>query len=125
MHGKAAVVTGAYHEKGTSKGKPNEYRDPFTGGLMNMNGTWQLSLLTTVFQPANNDSLRVKAPCPRATFTSNSWRNIASGYGRSVTAREEATQSDPSIRLWLPCLPVCTSSSLGDSGAPVSAHRFR
>jgi hypothetical protein len=27
MHGKTAVVTGAYHEKGTSNGKPYEYRD--------------------------------------------------------------------------------------------------
>lgn len=41
MHGKTAVVTGAYHEKGTSKGKPYEYRDRFTDVWMNMNGTWQ------------------------------------------------------------------------------------
>ncbi len=42
MHGKTAVVTGAYHEKGTSKGKPYEYRDRFTDVWMNMSGTWQV-----------------------------------------------------------------------------------
>ena len=42
MHGKTAVVTGAYHEKGTSKGKPYEYRDRFTDVWMNMNGPWQV-----------------------------------------------------------------------------------
>jgi len=42
MHGKTAVVTGAYHEKGTSKGKPYEYRDRFTDVWMNMTGTWQV-----------------------------------------------------------------------------------
>ena len=42
MHGKTAVVTGAYHEKGTSKGKPYEYRDRFTDVWMNTNGTWQV-----------------------------------------------------------------------------------
>jgi ketosteroid isomerase-like protein len=42
MHGNAAVVTGAYHEKGTSKGKPYEYRDRFTDVWMNINGRWQV-----------------------------------------------------------------------------------
>ena len=42
MHGKTAVVTGAYHEKGTSKGKPYEYRDRFTDVWMNVNGPWQV-----------------------------------------------------------------------------------
>jgi ketosteroid isomerase-like protein len=42
MHAKTAVVTGAYHEKGTSKGKPYEYRDRFTDVWMNTNGTWQV-----------------------------------------------------------------------------------
>jgi ketosteroid isomerase-like protein len=42
MHGKTAVVTGGYHEKGTSRGKPYEYRDRFTDVWMNMNGTWQV-----------------------------------------------------------------------------------
>ena len=41
MHGKTAVVTGAYHEKGTSKGKSYEYRDRFTDVWMNRNGPWQ------------------------------------------------------------------------------------
>lgn len=42
MHGNTAVVTGAYHEKGTSKGKPYEYYDRFTDVWMNNNGKWQV-----------------------------------------------------------------------------------
>ena len=42
MHDNTAVVTGAYHEKGTSKGKPYEYRDRFTDVWMNMKGTWKV-----------------------------------------------------------------------------------
>ena len=42
MHSNTAVVTGAYHEKGTSKGKPYEYRDRFTDVWMNINGRWQV-----------------------------------------------------------------------------------
>ena len=42
MHGNTIVVTGAYHEKGLSKGKPYEYRDRFTDVWMNINGTWQV-----------------------------------------------------------------------------------
>ena len=42
MHGNTAVVTGAYHEKGTQKGKPYEYRDRLTDVWMNTNGRWQL-----------------------------------------------------------------------------------
>jgi ketosteroid isomerase-like protein len=42
MHGNTAVVTGAYHEKGTSKGKPYEYHDRFTDVWMNLNGKWQV-----------------------------------------------------------------------------------
>jgi len=42
MHGKTAVVTGAYHEKRTSKGKSYEYRDRFTDVWMNRNGPWQV-----------------------------------------------------------------------------------
>src|SRR5713101_4833568 len=42
MHGNTAVVTGAYHEKGTEKGKPYEYRDRFTDVWMNINGSWRL-----------------------------------------------------------------------------------
>ncbi len=41
MHGKTAVVTGAYHEKGTEKGKAYEYHDRFTDVWIN-NGRWQL-----------------------------------------------------------------------------------
>jgi hypothetical protein len=36
------VVTGAYHEEGTDKGKPYEYRDRFTDVWMNVKGRWQL-----------------------------------------------------------------------------------
>jgi ketosteroid isomerase-like protein len=42
MHGNTAVVTGAYHEKGVSKGKPYEYHDRFTDVWMNINGKWQV-----------------------------------------------------------------------------------
>lgn len=43
MHGNVAVVTGAYHEKGTSKGKPYESRDRATDVWMkNANGAWQV-----------------------------------------------------------------------------------
>jgi len=47
MHGKneaacAAVVTGAYHEKGTSKGKPYEYHDRLTDMWMMIDGRWQV-----------------------------------------------------------------------------------
>jgi ketosteroid isomerase-like protein len=41
-HGSTVVVTGAYHEKGTSKGKRYEYRDRFTDVWMNINGRWQV-----------------------------------------------------------------------------------
>jgi ketosteroid isomerase-like protein len=42
MHGNTAVVTGAYHEKGTDKGKPYEDRDRFTDVWMNIKGRWQV-----------------------------------------------------------------------------------
>lgn len=42
LHGNSAVVTGAYHEKGTSKGKPYESRDRFTDVWMKTDAGWQL-----------------------------------------------------------------------------------
>ena len=42
MHGNVAVVTGAYHEMGTSKGKRYEYRDRLTDIWIKNNGQWQL-----------------------------------------------------------------------------------
>jgi hypothetical protein len=36
------VVTGAYHEKGTIKGKPYEYHDRFTDVWMNLDARWQV-----------------------------------------------------------------------------------
>jgi len=42
LHGNVAVVSGAYHETGTSKGKKYEYRDRFTDVWMKTNGQWQL-----------------------------------------------------------------------------------
>jgi ketosteroid isomerase-like protein len=42
VHGNTAVVTGAYHEKGTIKEKPYEYHDRFTDVWMNLDGRWQL-----------------------------------------------------------------------------------
>ena len=37
-----AVVTGAYHEKGKSKGKAYEYRDRLTDVWLNADGKWQV-----------------------------------------------------------------------------------
>jgi ketosteroid isomerase-like protein len=43
MHGSVAVVTGAYHEKGTSKGRAFESRDRAIDVWMrNANGGWQV-----------------------------------------------------------------------------------
>lgn len=42
LHGNTAVITGAYHEKGTIKGKPYEYHDRFTDVWMNVDGRWQV-----------------------------------------------------------------------------------
>jgi len=42
LHGNVAVVTGAYHEMGTSKGKRYEYRDRLTDVWLKNNGQWQL-----------------------------------------------------------------------------------
>lgn len=42
MHGNTGVVTGAYYEKGTEKGKSYEYRDRFTDVWMNANGRWRV-----------------------------------------------------------------------------------
>jgi ketosteroid isomerase-like protein len=42
MHGNAAVVTGAYHEKGKSNGKPYEYRDRLTDVWMKVGNKWQV-----------------------------------------------------------------------------------
>jgi ketosteroid isomerase-like protein len=41
-HGNTVVVTGAYHEKGTVKGKPYEYHDRLTDVWMNIDGRWLL-----------------------------------------------------------------------------------
>jgi ketosteroid isomerase-like protein len=41
-HGNTVVVTGAYHEKGTVKGKPYEYHDRLTDIWMNTDGRWQV-----------------------------------------------------------------------------------
>jgi ketosteroid isomerase-like protein len=42
MHGNTAVVTGAYHERGSSKGKDYEYRDRLTDVWMKAGGKWQV-----------------------------------------------------------------------------------
>lgn len=42
MHGDTAVVTGAYHETGESKGKRYEYRDRLTDVWMKRDGKWQV-----------------------------------------------------------------------------------
>lgn len=41
-HGNVAVVTGAYHEKGSSDGKPYEYHDRLTDVWVKSSGTWQV-----------------------------------------------------------------------------------
>jgi ketosteroid isomerase-like protein len=42
VHGDTAVVTGAYHEKGESGGKPYEYHDRLTDVWMKVAGKWQV-----------------------------------------------------------------------------------
>ena len=42
MHGDTAIVTGAYHEKGESNGKPYEYHDRLTDVWMKSGGKWQV-----------------------------------------------------------------------------------
>jgi ketosteroid isomerase-like protein len=42
MHGDTAIVTGAYHEKGETNGKPYEYHDRLTDVWMKSNGKWQV-----------------------------------------------------------------------------------
>ena len=42
MHGDTAIVTGAYHEKGESNGKPYEYHDRLTDVWMKLGGKWQV-----------------------------------------------------------------------------------
>lgn len=42
LHGNAAVVTGAYHEKGISNGHPYEYHDRLTDVWMKREGNWQV-----------------------------------------------------------------------------------
>jgi ketosteroid isomerase-like protein len=42
MHGDTAVVTGTYHEKGESNGKPYEYHDRLTDVWMKIGGKWQV-----------------------------------------------------------------------------------
>ncbi|HKI26138.1 MAG TPA: nuclear transport factor 2 family protein [Candidatus Sulfotelmatobacter sp.] len=42
VHGSTAVVTGAYHEKGESSGKPYEYHDRLTDVWMRVGGKWQV-----------------------------------------------------------------------------------
>jgi ketosteroid isomerase-like protein len=42
MHGNVAVVTGAYHESGSSRGKRYEYHDRLTDIWMKTSGQWQI-----------------------------------------------------------------------------------
>lgn len=41
-HGDTAIVTGSYHEKGESSGKPYEYHDRFTDVWIKSAGKWQV-----------------------------------------------------------------------------------
>ena len=40
VRGNVAIVTGAYHEKGKTKGKPYEYHDRMTDTWINADGKW-------------------------------------------------------------------------------------
>lgn len=42
LRGDVAFVTGAYHERGISNGKPYEYHDRFTDVWMKAGGKWQV-----------------------------------------------------------------------------------
>ncbi len=42
MHGDTAIVTGSYHEKGESNGRPYEYHDRLTDVWMKVGGKWQV-----------------------------------------------------------------------------------
>ena len=42
MHGNTAVVTGLYHEKGESNGKPYDYQDRLTDCWIKAGGKWQV-----------------------------------------------------------------------------------
>jgi ketosteroid isomerase-like protein len=42
MHGNIAVVTGAYHERGKSGGKPYEYHDRLTDVWMKTGNKWEV-----------------------------------------------------------------------------------
>jgi len=42
VRGDTAIVTGAYHEKGESKGKPYEYHERLTDLWMKIGGKWQV-----------------------------------------------------------------------------------
>jgi len=42
VHGDTAIVTGAYHERGESHGKPYEYHDRLTDTWMKIGGRWQV-----------------------------------------------------------------------------------
>lgn len=42
LHGDTAVVTGQYHERGESNGKPYEYHDHLTDVWMKVSGKWQV-----------------------------------------------------------------------------------
>jgi ketosteroid isomerase-like protein len=42
IHGTTAIVTGAYHEKGVSEGKPYEYHDRLTDVWIRSAGKWQV-----------------------------------------------------------------------------------
>jgi len=42
LHGDVAIVTGAYHERGRSNGKPYEYNDRLTDVWMKFGNQWQV-----------------------------------------------------------------------------------
>jgi hypothetical protein len=66
MHGNVAVVTGAYHEKGTSKGKLCESRDRATDVWMrNANGGWPVIAARYSIPARQSEGLSFMVPTRR------------------------------------------------------------
>jgi ketosteroid isomerase-like protein len=42
IHGNTAILTGAYHERGSDNGAPFDYRDRFTDVWMKKGGKWKI-----------------------------------------------------------------------------------
>jgi ketosteroid isomerase-like protein len=72
VHADVAVVTGAYHETGTSKGKPYEYSDRLTDIWVKSPGGWQVtaSHYSVPLTPSATNSQSLVAPLTMTTLAS-------------------------------------------------------